>query len=243
MKAFIMAAGKGTRLAPLTNRKPKALVEVNGKPMLKLLIEYLKKQGFDQFLINIHHHGSLIIDFLKQNNNFDVSIEISDERNQLLDTGGAIVKAARFFKGEEPVLVHNVDIISNTDFVTLIEQHKNTKALVTLLTRNRNSSRKLLFNKHMHLTGWVNLNTGEYKWVNNPTNQYIARAYSGIYVASADYPDKIKARGSFSIVPRWLQMARTEIIIGTEDNNGYWFDLGSIKKIKEAEEILNANGE
>jgi len=239
MKAFILAAGLGSRLAPLTNNKPKALVDFNGKPMLQGLIERLKKQGFDKLLINVHHFGDLVIDFLKQHNNFDIDITVSDERNLLLDTGGAVVKAVRFFNGGEPVLVHNVDIYSDLDFTKLIENHTNSDALVTLAVRERESSRKLLFDENFNLSGWRNLNTGEFKWVNSQPEHYLERAYSGIYIASPGYPEKIKNSGSFSIVPEWLKLASENKIKGVEHNTGLWFDLGSIEKIKQAEKAIN----
>jgi len=239
MKAIILAAGLGSRLAPLTNNKPKALVEFNGKPMLQGLIEQLKEQGFDKLLINVHHFGDLVIDFLKQHNNFGIDITISDERNLLLDTGGAVIKAARFFNGDEPILIHNVDIYSDFDFTRLIENHNKFGALVTLAVRERESSRKLLFDENYNLSGWRNINTGEFKWVNSQPENYLERAYSGIYVASPEYPKTIKQSGSFSIVHEWLKLAKTNLIKGIEYNEGFWFDLGTINKIKEAEEAIN----
>ena len=238
MKAFILAAGLGSRLAPLTNNKPKALVEFNGRPMLQELIVRLKKQGFDQLLINIHHFGDKVLEFLEENNNFGIDISVSDERELLLDTGGAIVKAAGFFKGNEPVLVHNVDIYSNLEFSGLIKIHKESNALVTLAVRNRVTSRKLLFDERLRLTGWRNIKTGEYKWVDKQSAGYKERAYSGIYVASPDYPEQIKMSGSFPIVAQWLRLAKTNLIKGVEHNEGHWFDLGSVEKIAEAERFI-----
>ncbi|RLD90177.1 MAG: nucleotidyltransferase family protein [Bacteroidetes bacterium] len=239
MKAFILAAGLGSRLAPLTNHKPKALVAVNGKPMLQNLIERLKSQGFDELLINVHHFGGLVVDFLKAHDNFGVNVAISDERNGLLDTGGAIVKAGWFFKGEEPVLVHNVDVYSDMDFVKLIHQHSKSKALVTLVTRSRISSRKLLFDSKNRLIGWKHLQKNETKWVGKPVTYVLERAYSGIYVASPLYPDLIRQKGSFSIIPEWLDMAARASIMGIEHNDGLWFDLGSVDKINDAESKMN----
>jgi len=238
MKAFILAAGVGSRLKPLTNDKPKALVEVNGKPMLQGLIERLKAQGFNQLLINVYHYGDKIIDFLKQHDNFGIDIKISNEHNQLLDTGGAIVKAGWFFEGNSPVLVHNVDIFSDLDFKNLIQNHQNSKALISLVVRERASSRKLLFDRKMNLTGWRNVKTNEYKWVNEKQEQYYEIAYSGIYVASPGYPKQIKDSGSFSIIPQWLQIAKRHVIKANMQNEGLWFDLGSIDKIREAEKAI-----
>ncbi len=235
MKAFILSAGLGTRLAPLTNNKPKALVEVNGKPMLQNLIERLVQQGFDEFCINIHHFGDRVLEFLEHHHHFGVNITLSDERKQLLDTGGAIVKAATFFNGDEPVLVHNVDVFTDMDFAGFMEEHQKSGALVSLVTRNRASSRKLLFDKQNLLAGWKHLENNEVKWVNKPVAEVNERAYSGIYVAAPSYPDKLKGKGSFSIIGEWLRMAKHHAIRGVEYNEGFWFDLGSVDKIAEAE--------
>jgi len=240
MKAFILAAGLGSRLAPLTNNKPKALVEVNGKPMLQNLIEKLVSQGFNELLVNVHHYGDLIVNFLKANNNFGVKVTISDERDRLLDTGGAMVKAAWFFYGDEPVLVHNVDVFTDMNFVNLMELHKKSKALVSLVIRNRDSSRKLLFDSNRHLKGWKHLQKNEIKWVDKPEAEVVERAYSGIYVASPSYPEKMQQEGSFSVVTEWLNMASRHVIAGVEYNEGLWFDLGSADKIYEAEQKINS---
>ncbi len=235
MKAFILSAGLGSRLAPLTNNKPKALVEVNGKPMLQNLIERLKQQGFDELCINIHHFGDRVLEFLQRHQHFGVNITISDERAQLLDTGGAIVKASAFFNGDEPVLVHNVDVFTDMDFVGFIAEHQKSGAMVSLVIRNRASSRKLLFDKQNLLTGWKHLENNEVKWVDKPVGEVVERAYSGIYVAAPSYPKKLMGKGSFSIIDEWLRMAKHDAIRGVEYNEGFWFDLGSVDKIAEAE--------
>ncbi len=239
MKAFILAAGKGTRLGKLTETLPKALVDFNGKPMLQLLLEKLKNQGFNDVLINIHHHGDKIVDFLKENKNFGLDVKISDERDELLDTGGAVKKAAWFFEGNEPVLVHNVDIYTDLYFPDLIKTHKQSRNLVTLLVKERESSRKLLFDEELRLAGWKNIKSGEYKWVNAPLKEYVERAYSGIYIASPGYPGKIKNTGSFPVVPVWLDLAKNNSVKGLEHNNSLWFDLGTVEKISVAEKILS----
>ena len=150
MKAIILAAGFGSRLKNITSNKPKALVEVNGIAMLELVIQNLKKQGITDFLINIHHFGESVINFLAINNNFGVNITISDERDQLLDTGGAILKAHSFIKGAESVLVHNVDIISDIRIADLLAYHTKSNSIATLCIRKRESGRGLLFNNEMH---------------------------------------------------------------------------------------------
>ena len=158
MKAMIFAAGLGTRLKPLTDSTPKALLPINGKPMLEHVILKLKDAGFHQIAINVHHLGDQIINFLAANNNFGIQIHISDERDYLLDTGGGIKHAAAFLQGNEPFLIHNVDILSDIDLRALYNHHIETNPLATLLVSKRNTSRYLLFNKENKLCGWRNRN-------------------------------------------------------------------------------------
>lgn len=242
MKAFILAAGLGSRLGYFTNDKPKALVCLNGKEILGLLINKLKKYGFDQFLVNIHHHGQQIIDYLEKNDHFGVQIQISDERSELLDTGGAILKARHFFQGNEPVLVHNVDIISDVNLKKIQLFHAMNGALVTLCVRERNTDRKLIFNKKMILKGWTNEKTGEIKWVGSPFTDYHSFAFSGLYYASPQIPDLIESTGKFSIIDTWLTLAKTKLIKGYLDDSENWFDLGTPERLKIAEKYLNAHG-
>jgi NDP-sugar pyrophosphorylase family protein len=239
MKVFIPAAGLGTRLGPLTRDKPKALVEFNGMPMLGGLIRRLKAQGFDRFCVNIHHFGDQVLDYLQKNDFFGVDLVISDEREQLLDTGGAVKKAGSFFEGTESVLVHNVDVYTDLDYHKIVKEHERSGALVSLLVRKRNSTRKLLFDEHLALKGWKNLTTGEYKWSSGPVTNYTERAFSGIYVASPDFPLKIKSNGKFPVVPVWLDLVKDHIIKGVDHSQSLWFDLGTPEKIKEAERTSN----
>ena len=231
MKAIILAAGLGSRLKSITNNKPKALVEVNGIPMLEMVIQNLKNQGIHEFLINIHHFGQSIIDFLTKNNNFDVNITISDERNKLLDTGGAILKAHSFIQGGEPTLVHNVDIISSIKIDDLLNNHIEYNSIATLCVRKRNSGRGLLFNDNMHLLGWTNIEKQNYKWVNNTFNDYNIFAFSGIYLISPDFTKQIKQKGKFSIIDTWLEIAKNNTITGFIDTSDRWHDLGTADKI------------
>ena len=158
MKALIFAAGLGTRLKPLTDTMPKALVKVGGKPMLEHVILHLKEQGFCDIIINIHYLGEQIIDFLKANHNFGINICISDERSEVLETGGGILKAADFLEDDEPFLVHNSDILTNIDLRGLYQQHIENKADATLLVGQRDTSRYLIFNHEDTLCGWINKN-------------------------------------------------------------------------------------
>ena len=181
MKAMILAAGLGTRLKPWTLEHPKALVPVEGVPMLERVIKKLKGEGFDDITVNVHHFSDQIIDFLNEKD-FGIKVSISDESEELLDTGGGILHASKYF-GNEPVLVHNVDILSNTDLRSLMETHVSESNDITLLTSNRDSSRKLIFDKDGKLCGWHNLNSGEYKPAAYiPKAGDIEEAFSGIYV-------------------------------------------------------------
>lgn len=183
MKAFILAAGLGTRLKPWTLTHPKALVPVGGVPMLERVIRRLESQGFDYIVVNIHHFGEQIIEFIKSKT-WRAKIEISDEREQLLDTGGALVHAAPLLcRDNEPFLVHNVDILSNADLKGLMEAHCKSRADATLLVSRRTSSRQLLFDDDMDLRGWLNINTGERKGESG--DWPVQLAFSGIHVLTS----------------------------------------------------------
>ncbi|MBC8321433.1 MAG: NTP transferase domain-containing protein [Bacteroidetes bacterium] len=244
MKAIILAAGLGTRLKKITDNKPKALIEINGKTMLETVIQNLKNQGVYNFLINIHHLGQSIIDYLTENNNFGVNISISDERQLLLDTGGAILNAQKFISGNEPILVHNVDIISNINIQNLVASHKNDNSIATLCVRKRNSQRALLFNNSMHLIGWCNLGTNEFRWSTTPHKEFEMYAFSGIYIIEPEFIDHITLKGKFSIIDAWLEIVknntyspvRTGIISGYIDKSEIWHDLGTIEKINIAKQ-------
>ena len=237
-KAFILAAGLGSRLGKHSENKPKALVQIAGKPMLQTTIETLKKAGISEFVINIHHLGRQVIDFLEEHEHFNVQITISDERDELLDTGGALLKAAKYIRNDETILVHNVDVISDVDFNALYHDHIHKRALASLCVRNRNSSRVLLFNDEMKLVGWKNNSTNEIKWVRKKSDDYNPFAFSGIYMINTEIIDKIAFTGKFSIIDAWLKLAYENNIYGFVDYSDYWFDLGTVEKIKEAENYL-----
>lgn len=171
MQAMIFAAGLGTRLRPLTDRIPKALVEVGGKPLLYHVITKLRQSGFDRIVVNVHHHSDQIIDYLDAND-FGVDIKVSDETDKLLDTGGGLKKAASLFRSDEPVLIHNVDILSNVNLRKFYTEGGTMKnygsgkpldAAATLLVSWRQTKRYLLFDSEMRLVGWTNIETGEVK--------------------------------------------------------------------------------
>ncbi len=238
MKAMIFAAGLGTRLRPLTNNKPKALVEIEGITLLERCISNLKKYDINNIIINIHHYGEQIIDFLEKNNNFGVNIHISDEREALLNTGGAILYAKDLLADNDPIIIINVDILTNINFTELIKYHKNNTALATLIVKNRESSRQLLFNDNK-LVGWENIKTGEIKFsgnklVNNPTKH----AFSGIQVIDQSLLNKITEKGSFSIIDMYLRLANSEKICSYLDKSTIWMDLGKIDDINKANILI-----
>ncbi|NOY50696.1 MAG: NTP transferase domain-containing protein [Chlorobi bacterium] len=239
MKAFILAAGLGSRLKALTDKKPKALVEVNGSFMLERLINRLKSIGINEIMINVHHHSNLIKEYINSKDWDDLTIGISDESDMLLDTGGAIKHAASFFDGDENVLVHNVDVLSNLDLRELEGFHTDNKNLVSLCVRERDSSRKLIFGSKNELIGWTNTRTDDFKWVKDKYSESGKQlAYSGIYLASADFAKKMISSGKFSIIDEWLQLAAKENIRAFEETSSYWFDLGTEERIRTAGEFL-----
>ena len=242
MNAFIFAAGLGTRLKPLTDTMPKALVPVAGKPLLAHVIEKLKAAGCKKIVINIHHFGQMIMDYVKENNNFGIDIVFSDEREMLLETGGAIKHAVNLL-GDEPFLIHNVDIMSNVDLKALWSEHINSGSAATLLVSKRNSSRALLFNSEGNLTAWTNKNTGEIKTPYE--NVEIARleefAFSGIHVFSpqlfkyfGEYPEK------FSIIDFYLNTCKAEKIKAFTQEGLQLLDVGKLDSLERAEEFVKS---
>lgn len=243
MKAMIFAAGLGTRLKPLTNSMPKALVPISGKPLLEHVIEKLKAAGFNEIIINIHHFGDQIKDFVKSKNNFDIRIEFSDEQDRLLDTGGAIKKASWFFDNDKPRLIHNVDILSNVNLSAVYNEHIQNNATATLVVSDRDTFRYLLFDKYNNLQGWINKKTGETKSPHHNFNysNYNELAFSGIQVLSAkafeymkDFPDK------FSVIDFYLSIcnkASVHAYITPEDS---MIDVGKLDSLKEAEVFLQS---
>lgn len=241
MKAMIFAAGLGTRLKPLTDHMPKALVPVAGKPMLEHVILKLKAAGFTELVINIHHFGEQIIGFLEANRNFGLTIHISDERDMLLDTGGGIKKARNFFSGDEPFLVHNVDILSDTDLKALYEYHLHSGNDATLLASPRKTIRYLLFDDENLLRGWINKDTLQTKPEGfiYRAGQYREYAFSGIHVISPSlfrYMDRWQEK--FSIMDFYLQTCREARLGGYLTEQLRLIDIGKPETLAKAEEFI-----
>ena len=240
MKALIFAAGLGSRLRPLTNNTPKALVPIGGKPMLEHVILKLKAAGFQEIVVNIHHEGQQIIDYLARMNHFGIQIHISDERNYLLDTGGGIKHAQPFLDGGEPFLVHNVDILSNIDLNQFYRQH-NRNHMATLLVSPRNTSRYLLFDEQNRLCGWQNLQTGEVKspYPNFDTNRYTEYAFGGIHILSPDiFKQMDEWTGRFSIIHFYLSVCAKATIQGYPLPHLELLDIGKPETLATAEAWL-----
>ncbi len=239
---MIFAAGLGTRLKPLTDNTPKALITINGKPLLQIVIEKLIYYGFDEIIINVHHFPDQIIDFLNKNNNFKIRIEISDERNELLDTGGGILNAKWFFDDGKPFLVHNVDILSNIDLKALYNQHIISNSAATLVVSERNTFRYLLFDNTLQLKAWVNEKTGETK----PTKfekieSYKKLAFSGIQVLSPAIFEKMQNNESkFSIMDFYLSTANSQRISAFIPQNYRMMDVGKLEMLDDAELFIKA---
>ena len=248
MKAMIFAAGLGSRLKPLTDTMPKALVPVAGCPMLEHVILKLKASGFTEIVINIHHFGEQIIDFLKTNNDFGLTIHISDERDRLLDTGGGIRKARLFFENSgEPFLVHNVDILSDMNLKELYDSHMQSESVATLLASRRTTSRYLLFDTERKLRGWINKDTGQVKpeGFHYDESLYREYAFSGIHVFSPAVFRLMEAprwEGKFSIMDFYLATC------GQTDYSGYLaeklelIDIGKPETLARAEEFVKRLG-
>jgi NDP-sugar pyrophosphorylase family protein len=234
MKAMIFAAGLGTRLKTLTEHKPKALVECNGRTLLEYAILKLRYSGFTELVVNVHHFSEQIIDFLNSHD-FGVTIHISDETSQLLDTGGGLLNAKQFLDGEEPFLVCNVDILSTIDFQKMIAFHNQHNALATLAVSDRKTSRYLLFDTENQLCAWENCNTQEKKIV-LPREKYIPLAFSGIQIVSPKIFDFITESGKFAIMDLYLRLAKSQPIIAYDHTGDFWLDIG---KFEEFESIEN----
>lgn len=236
MKAMIFSAGLGTRLRPFTHTAPKALAKVNGIPLLQRNIQFLQHHGLQNFVINIHHFGEQIIDFLAQNQNFGAEIEISDERENLLETGGGLLFARNFLEKEEFFIAMNADILTEIDITKLIEFHKKNEACVSLAVSARESSRKLIFDKDHRLCGWRNENTGETKG-NLPPKNTVSLAFSGIHCINGSIFEKMSRRGKFSIIDEYLDLMREEKIMGYL-HESIVMDIGKPEAIQEAEKIF-----
>ena len=237
--AFILAAGLGTRLKELTVNTPKALVSINNVPLLKVLLEELTKQGFNHIVINIHHFGEQIVQFLKRNNVPNATIEISDERPLLMDTGGAILQALPYFTNSEAVLVHNVDVLTNVDLKGFYDDFVKSDDAAWLLTQERNSKRKLVFDETDNFLGRFNTETNEYDGEGAiPTNSKLL-SFSGIHLFRPRYFKDFKVEPCY-VFKLYKQIAENHRVTSKLIHPDYWFDLGTQEQLKNAELWLSS---
>ncbi len=238
MKAMIFAAGLGTRLKPFTDNHPKALAVVNNKPLLQRNIEYLKGYGINEFVINVHHFPDQIIDFLKEHNNFGCKVNISNETDALLETGGGLKKASDYLKGNTPFLVMNVDMLTNLAVDKMIAFHNAGKALATLAVKRRETTRYFLFNDKNELCGWQNTKTGEEK-IKRQEPDLTPKAFSGIHIIDPQIFDLIKQEGKFSMVDVYLDLCSKHTIKGFDHTNDILLDVGKPESIQQAEALFS----
>ena len=249
-QAMILAAGLGTRLKPLTDTMPKALVPVGGKPLLEWNIRKLQAQGYDRFVINIHHFAQQIRDYVAQQD-YAPLVHFSDETSQLLETGGGLKHAQDLFSDEEPILIHNVDILDNVDYGWFARQHQADEDAV-LLVSQRKTKRYLLFDNAMHLMGWKNIETGEikspYEYVRRtglsqhgePLNMF---AFSGIHSFSPRlFPLMDRFPDRFSIIDFYLSVCHRSHIVGLVKPDLNVLDVGKLDSLEQAEKFLLTSG-
>ena len=231
MRAMVLAAGLGTRLKPLTDNRPKALVEIAGQSLLQITLLRLREHGIHDVIVNVHHFADMIVDYLKANNNFGMRIAVSRE-DVLLDTGGGLKKAGWFFlenKSDEPFVLHNVDVISTIDLRQMAQVHAKNRALATLAVKDRETSRYLIFNDDLQLCGR--------QATRDPTK--LSLGFSGIHVISPRLLPMLEGDGAFSIIDSYLKLAgRSERILAFRADEFYWRDVGRPDDLRRAAEDL-----
>lgn len=252
MKAFILAAGLGTRLKPFTDTHPKALAPVNGRSLLEINIRNLQRFGIFDVVVNVHHFAGQIIDTLERNNGFGSRFQISDETDAVLETGGGLKKAAHFFRSEQSFLVINVDILSNFDLNKLLTQHNISNSLATLAVQERTSSRYFLFGKpgyphpdnepeSLSLYGWRNVSTGEEKIPKKTDRVLKPLAFSGIQLLNSAILDKINMEGKFSLVDVYLDLCTNEKITAWNHTGDLLLDVGRAESLRQAADLFPIN--
>lgn len=244
MKAMILAAGLGTRLRPLTNDRPKALVEIAGRTLLEITLGRLRGFGIGEVIINVHHFAPMVEQYLKAHGDFGMRIEISREP-ELLDTGGGLKNAAHFFLRDaagEPFLLHNVDVLSSIDLGAMVKFHNEHHALATLAVQQRESSRQLLFDEQFQLRGRANAGDGEAEIACGAATPGRALAFSGIHVISPRIFSRLVEQQAFAIIPAYLRLSgEGERILGYCAGNAYWRDLGTAASLQQAAEDVARN--
>ncbi len=239
MKAMILAAGLGTRLRPLTNYHPKALIPVNDIPLLEIVIRRLKHFGVKDIIVNVHHFAEQIISFLEKNHHFDINIVVSDERDQLLNTGGGLKKAGWFFEDGAPFLLCNTDILSNLDLHKFYQAHLASDALVTLAVRKRETSRYLIFSEDKKMQGWVNVKSGKMILRRSHQGNCQLMGFSGLHIIDPKIFDMMPKEDAFSIIDVYLDLASENNLMSYEEDASVWLDVGKPENLAKAALLLN----
>lgn len=227
-KAMILAAGLGTRLRPLTDHRPKALVQWRGKPLLDHVAGKLVEHGFREVIINVHHHAEMIMDHVAGRKEYGIRIAFSHEKEGLLDTGGGIAAASWFF-GDRPFLVHNVDVLSSIDLDLLMKAHEESGAAATLAVKQRATSRSLLMTREGYLGGWRDNRTGEQILVGKAHGALTPIAFSAIQVMDPEVISHFPTQKKFPLMPFYLELAgKRPVYLYRHDGDG-WTDMGKLE--------------
>lgn len=234
---MILAAGLGTRLKPFTDNHPKALAVVNGKTILQRNIEYLASYGVDDIIVNVHHFADQIIKHIDDHNQFGVKITISDETDQVLETGGGLKKAAWFFDDGKPFVLMNVDILTDMKLNDMVQFHRQHNPMITLAVSERVSSRCFLWNEKNELCGWRNNNTQEEK-ISRTDSRLTEKSFSGIHIIDPSIFPFLTQIGKFSIVDSYLELAKTKTILGFDHSGCQLMDVGKPESILKAEGLF-----
>ena len=233
-KAMIFSAGLGTRFKPWTDTHPKALALINGKPLLQRNIEYLQQYGIREVVVNVHHFADQIVDAVNMNKGWGSNVVISDETNEVLETGGGLLKARPLLEGKDPFVTLNVDILTNLDINKLLAFHTQHKPLISFGVTNRKTSRYFLFDENNRLYGWRNTNTGEEKIVVQK-NDLIQKAYSCVVVFQPEVFKLVKQTGKFSLTETYLDLAKNNLILGYDHSGDKLVDVGKPESVAVAE--------
>ncbi len=245
MKAMIFAAGLGTRFKPWTDQHPKALAPVNGKSLLQRNIEYLQQYGITEVVVNVHHFANQIREAVENANGWGSKILISDERDEVLETGGGLLKAAHLL-GKEPFVTINADVLTDLNLDALLQFHQQEKALISFGVTNRKSTRNILFDKQNRMQGWVNLATNEFRFppespysAANALQELTPKAYSTVVVFSPEIFSLIKRTGKFSLIDVYLDLAGTHKIMGFDHSGDRFIDVGKPESVAQAEALFD----
>lgn len=239
MRAMILSAGLGTRLKPFTDQHPKALAPVNGKSLLQRNVEYLLSYNIREIIINVHHFAGQIRDEIRNHNGWGAEITISDESEEVLETGGGLKKAEWFFNGSDvPFILLNVDILTDLNLDHFAAFHRKADALATLAVGNRQTSRYFLFDEEKQLCGWKNTLSGDEKICRNHRGALSSIAFSGVHIINPELLSLITQKGKFSMVDVYLSLCGSHSIKAYDPGPFKFIDVGRPESILKAEELF-----